>query len=453
MAWLTRHANQYQILADKYAPTAPEISETLAQLQLPPELHHPVLINANTIPLPKRGQAENSQHQIALFIREGRRAAQQLMTLADASNKDSSSKETSSRLTATSITTMMEQDFTVEGKKGNLQCPFSVIKEQDESGPNAAGHSHGADPTPHKSGDPICAAMFEEATSQPQPASASKCPIRYMDKHSPEEIATYVENHKHQIPRSHEVCIQRYQKNEAQIRKLDAKYGNLVNMIQDLSQLHKPLLPEGADPAQHGDGGRASLERVENWAQGVSTNPPEDPETPPEARNMEEDEPESTRESHFDRPLKEVRVGESPSRPWGISVPIYDEPVLAPQAEEIPVSPPPVPVQMPSPVAAETPKPATGRPSKCPFDHTKFSRGMGMAPSPLPKVEEATPSTKPTGQGLDQPGGAPRPTFLGPDAIKPESTNTPQMVFNGPVFIGYPMEQAIQFMKHFQTSQ
>ena len=30
---------------------------------------------------------------------------------------------------------------------------------------------------------------------------------------------------------------------------------------------------------------------------------------------------ESDRQGHFDRPLKEIRVGESPSRPWGISVP------------------------------------------------------------------------------------------------------------------------------------
>ncbi|CRK12934.1 hypothetical protein BN1723_017316, partial [Verticillium longisporum] len=87
--------------------------------------------------------------------------------------------------------------------------------------------------------------MLEEATSQQAQSSgnAAKCPIRYLDQHSPEEIAHYVETHKHELPRSHEVCVRRYQRSEDQIRKLDAKYGNLVSMVQCLSTLHKPMLP------------------------------------------------------------------------------------------------------------------------------------------------------------------------------------------------------------------
>ena len=56
--------------------------------------------------------------------------------------------------------------------------------------------------------------------------SFSKCPIRMLDEKPPEEIAEYFETHKHEIPRSHEICVKRYQSNEHSIRLLDAKYGN-----------------------------------------------------------------------------------------------------------------------------------------------------------------------------------------------------------------------------------
>ncbi|KAK3060873.1 hypothetical protein LTR53_019968, partial [Teratosphaeriaceae sp. CCFEE 6253] len=35
-------------------------------------------------------------------------------------------------------------------------------------------------------------------------AELGVCPIRFMDQHSPEEVATYFEKHKHELPRSHE---------------------------------------------------------------------------------------------------------------------------------------------------------------------------------------------------------------------------------------------------------
>ena len=127
--------------------------------------------------------------------------------------------------------------------------------------------------------------------------------------------ARYFETHKHEIPRSHEICVKRYQRNEADIRKLDAKYGSLVNMIQGLGQKHQPMLPT-KEEGESVEVEQVSNERVENWAKAVSA----------DGVGHEEDEhivldDEEDRESRFDRPLKEIRVGESPSRPWGIHIP------------------------------------------------------------------------------------------------------------------------------------
>lgn len=403
------------------------------------------------------------------------------------------------------LSTVLEKDFTVQGKQGPLQCPFSAVQHAviDEADQQAQ-----LDPTPHHSKDPICAAMFEEATSGPAPnasaaAAANKCPIRFMDKHSPEEIARYVETHKHELPRSHEVCLRRNQKNEEQIRKLDAKYGNLVSMIQDLSHLHAPMLPESElERQQHEAGGGSSDRHVSDWAQNVSASAAQglvaaaaqdvsDVDTMPGDEQDADD-----RTGHFDRPLKEVRVGESPSRPWGISVPI---PPPYQQVER-PVSPP-APVRMPMPVPtpapADHPKPlmmpSASRPSKCPFDHTKMQLdGPGLAE--FPKMEELRHSSPPppppppheTGKQTasqpftttinmrqqqqqqnivpDSPPPSHQPAFLnlpgappGKDGAAATTTTPPlampQMVFNGPVFIGYPVEQAIQFLQHFQSQQ
>ncbi len=410
------------------------------------------------MPLPKRGQTDNTQHQIALLIREGRIAAQRLATgIGGASVEATSSKQTSfsqTMETMTSLSTVLEQDFTVEGKKGLLACPFSREPTQDTRGTSApVDDSHGSngaadDPTPHKSSDPICAAMLEEtAPATSQAAAASKCPIRFLDKHSPEEIAKYVETHKHEIPRSHEVCVRRYQRNEEQIRKLDAKYGNLVSMIKDLGNLHQPMLPspEGGEQVEVD---RASNERVESWAQGVTTS---DPELANEAPTDDD------RESRFDRPLRDVRLGESPSRPWGISVPLA---AGFPQEDsQRPESPPPAPVMMLDPLRPSNEP--TG-PKKCPFDHTKMSfplsfpatHGHGTPNRAGGTDHEPGPSfTPPKAQA--PPSSPPRPVFVNPvdiAASKAEKGNPPQMVFNisGPVFIGYPMEQAIEFLQRYQ---
>ena len=471
---------QFQYLADKYAPAVPEISETLVKLQLPPELHNPSLANTNFVPLPKRND-NNSKHQIALIIREGRRVAS---SLTDFSKSSQSSRDSRPPTTMTSLSTILEQDFTVQGKKGNLQCPFSQRAtsngaERDDKEAGEESRRDSAAAAGHDASDPICAAMFEDLGSQPTASAAAKCPIRYMDHHSPEEIAHYVETHKHELPRSHEVCVRRYQKNEEDIRKLDAKYGNLASMVEGLGRIHQPMLPE-QDTRPQSEVTRGSNQRVENWAKAVSATVTDDPdrtETEPEQDDQE-------RHGRFDRPLKEVRVGESPSRPWGISLPIYDSPSGRGAPSERAESPPPAPVPMPSSHLSnpnhipETPAKAVG---KCPFDHTKMRQMMDAAATPMKHADDQSSARLDNVPGTSnrpftsekrftsgeherrhpQTAGAaiastvpPQPAFLDPaNPARPPKQGAPQMLFTGPVFIGYPVEQAIQVMQHFHEQQ
>ncbi|KAK4128795.1 hypothetical protein N657DRAFT_639296 [Parathielavia appendiculata] len=433
---------QYQYLADKYAPRESEIFETLAKLQLPPDLHPAPTAATSAVPLPKRVQGGTNQHQLALLIREGRKAAHELAAGIASAKRVSEGREDNDQSTSpgmdilTSISTVLEKDFTVEGKKGVLACPFSAKPNQDGGSSGGAervdvfqGPTGAADPTPHKSSDPICAAMLEE-TADPSAAVPAKCPIRFLDKHSPEEIAHYVETHKHAIPRSHEVCVRRYQRNEEQIRKLDAKYGSLVNMVKDLSQLHRPMMPPSKDEQKEAN--RASSQTVKDWTQTVVAGDP----------GVDESTVAEERETRFDRPLRDVRVGESPSRPWGISVPL--EAGLQ-QREPSPPRPVEGLVQAQQESAA---------PKKCPFDHTKMFRGTATHENPAPAHLKLGQPPTPARNDLPPPS-TPQPTFVnlpeGPAAAG-EKNERPQVVFNisGPVFIGYPMEQAIEFMRQVQ---
>lgn len=154
-------------------------------------------------------------------------------------------------------------------------------------------------------------------------ANLQTCPIRFLDQHSPEAIAEYFEEHKHELPRSHEICVQRFQANDQSIRALDAKYGNLVSMIQGLGQKHQSMLSHEPKPdiIEESDD-TESKQKIQKWASAVSeyqgSNPAADvEEADDEASNKDDD----GRESRFDRSLREVRVGESPSRPWGMHVP------------------------------------------------------------------------------------------------------------------------------------
>ena len=226
-----------------------------------------------------------------------------------------------------------------------------------------------------------------EGSISPSPSitgSISKCPIRMLDERSPEEIAEYFEHHKHEIPRSHEICVKRFQSNTESIRQLDAKYGNLVNMIQGLGMKHQPLLPTKGEEEDFSEGDAKSIKKVENWAENVKENPEEvDVHSALLANPSDTD----AREGYFDRPLKEVRVGESPSRPWGISVPGAAAIRDTVESEAVP-----------TPVGPET----------------KQRRGS---------IEQVTLPLKGNGTGG-------------------QNDDKPHMVFTGPVFIGYPAEQA-----------
>lgn len=432
------------------------------KLQLPPDLKNSSLANTSFVPLPKR-QPADSKHHIALIIREGRRVASSLGDPSRSSFR--SSKDSLPPTTMTTMSTVLEQDFTVEGKKGPLGCPFSKsIPPEGVEGRDAAPRSTQPDvddPTPHRSADPICAAMLEETGSQPgqsaQGAAASKCPIRYLDQHSPEEIAHYLQTHKHELPRSHEVCLQRYQKSEEEVRKLDAKYGNLAGVVEGLSRIHQPMLPE-QDTRPQSDVEKASDERVQTWAQTVSAGTADDLDGTTASEEHRQGRREE-RQSHFDRPLKEVRVGESPSRPWGISVPVYDTASYLDDGLERPESPPPAPVQMPS--SMQDPGTPSKKAGKCPFNHNKIMGGGLTSMSAHDEKGSDRPGHAPSNQ-LSAPASpavppaaataAGQPTFLNAhDLSRSKLSGTPQMVFTGPVFIGYPIEQAVQFMQHFQS--
>ena len=451
------------------------------------------------VPLPTRAQTGSSQHRIALLIREGRKAAEKI------AEEQEQLLLPSMEVLTTTTSTVLEKDFTVEGKKGVLACPFSaaaaqqpnqdgggqgkpplgslsgagrVDNSQDQAG-NAATSHDDHDPTPHKSSDPICAAMIEDVAAVPAAAAASQCPIRYLDKHSPEEIARYVETHKHEIPRSHEVCVRRYQKNEEQIRKLDAKYGNLVSMVEDLSHLHRPMLPPAADKRGSSEVvDNASNKRVEDWAQtivaGHSEQQGEGIDDEIQVQVGEGDEGEDERQGRFDRPFREVRVGESPSRPWGIPVP-PPKPGFRPDDEAARSSPfppmnPQIAVQGPNHIATAITTPGNTEAKKCPFDHTKMPGFMGMLrPESTQAAYQENPHERlssPLKNEAAMPSSPPQATFVNlsdhipPAAVAPGSgvekrDERPQVVFNisGPVFIGYPMEQAMQFMQQFQQLQ
>jgi hypothetical protein len=304
----------------------------------------------------------------------------------------------------------LEHDFTTPGIQGNLQCPFARIAETSRQPALINGTA-----------DPIAAEFHPNQASVPSnPPSAQgpgKCPIRFLDQHSPEEVAKYFENHKHEIPRSHEICVKRYQQNEQSIRQLDAKYGNLVNMIQGLGVKHMQYLPgDGQNEPQRNAQG--SVEVVEKWADGMSHKSLEPvPEQIPQENGIPKEEDE--RKPHFERELREVRVGESPSRPWGISVPATQKPsksaILSDRGTE-PVDLARSEIAIPKSVQDEPVR-------KCPVDH-----GMHNA---IPhnfggqKVRAAS-ATK---------------------ALGKESSSQPHIVFNGPVFFGYSAEQAAALLQ------
>ncbi|KAL8731217.1 MAG: hypothetical protein Q9181_004376 [Wetmoreana brouardii] len=281
-----------------------------------------------------------------------------------------------------------------------VQCPFTsqrVLQTAARNPDPCVSHPNNnakvkdnvhMDGTPE---DPIAAeAQPADPSSHPpsQAGSTSKCPIRFLDQHSPEELAAYFKNHSHELPRSHEICVKRYQRNEDQIKLLDHKYGSLVNMIQGLGQKHQPLLHTRVEDVIISEG-RASQEKTETWTANIN----HDRKSP--AGDASAEDIASERNGHFDRPLKEIRVGESPSRPWGISVP---------QGAHIP------------PSAASS----QGKPD------------VDISNEPEPPTPMTAPEQGATRSPPKPPGAADRHS---------------SMLFTGPVFIGYTPEQITDMLQ------
>ena len=281
----------------------------------------------------------------------------------------------------------LERDFTTEGVQGSLGCPFAKM-------------ANGLAPSTHK--DPIAAEFHQDQNSAQSPnveQRPGQCPIRFLEQHSPEEVAKYFENHKHEIPRSHEICVRRYSANETSARQLDAKYGNLVNMIQGLGVKHKAYLPE-RDRIEERD--KSSSHVVENWADNVSQEP-----TPAAPENEVTDE--EPRLPRFERPLREVRVGESPSRPWGISVPADKEPTPSALQDEDAVA------------------------------HLKIQPGSSGSSQ---RAQEPTTN----GQSADQAHKTPKQKEQAGDPVDIKDHRA-HIVFNGPVFFGYSADEVAMLLQ------
>lgn len=206
-----------------------------------------------------------------------------------------------------------------------------------------------------------------------------------LNERPPEEVAEYFETHKHEIPRSHENCVKRYQSNAQSIRQLDAKYGNLVNMLQGLGMTHQPMLPPREDAGSAAGMDKRSVEKIQKWADNVE-------DTPADVQDLHRRLLPNTeeRQGRFDRPLKDVRVGESPGRPWGIPM-LGAEPLKGP-----------------------------GDPESSPAHDN--GRGKLDEASSHPQLQAKQPANE--GGGSQQ------------------KDDNPGMVFTGPVFIGYSAEQA-----------
>jgi hypothetical protein len=307
-----------------------------------------------------------------------------------------------------------ERDFTTEnGTPSKLECPFAKM----------ANGNHAKELA-----DPIAAEFHGDGSVGSGTVFAmlnpSRCPIRFLDQHSPEEVAKYFERHKHEIPRSHAVCISSYQQDDAKVRQLDAKYGDLQNMIQSLGFKHQRYLP-----ANEGDEippRRSSLPGevvVENWAKNVAPKPRDESPLPDQQPDDNRDHQggQIERTNNFARSLREIRLGESPSRPWGISVPPAQ--ATAASANPSEAGHPPL-----SPERLECVEHVAARPPR---------KENGPPP----------PSCHSAGKGEMMNGATRRENADLEDARITDIPPRPQMIFNGPVFFGYSSEQATAMMQ------
>ncbi|CZT24287.1 uncharacterized protein RCC_10008 [Ramularia collo-cygni] len=396
---------------------------------------------------------------------------------------DRPGKEGSSSMMPSISESPLEQDFTVEGRPSQLGCPFasmsrkklgshaaSVLSRYNHAGsigastpPSVPSRVNGMDSLSRRRSrresmiDPIKAeicglsdhdevpprsvkAISKAASVKIPPvenADAGVCPIRFLDQHSPEEVATYFEKHKHELPRSHEDCVMRYQGGD-QVKELDAKYDSIVAMIQGLGQKHKDYLPEEPEEDEEDDASHLSVEKVRKWASSVSAQAP--------AGDEADDENGEERRSHFERDLRDIRVGESPSRPWGIQVPL--------QYLEVQSNASSKPVQVSSPGPIETlpkdsdiPEQMKERPAgKCPFGHggPGATKPLAGTTTDASHIDAALPSPPERAAADSKSNQEAHPEGKATIFRKEHGS---QMVFNGPVFIGYSVEDAVRILK------
>lgn len=278
----------------------------------------------------------------------------------------------------------------------------------------------------------------KERGGQADGAETGVCPIRFLDQHSPEEVATYFENHKHELPRSHEVCVKRYQSNEKQIRELDAKYGNLVSMIQGLGAKHKDMLPlepdeqESAQLYQNAESDR----KVQKWAGSVCV-----PDADDQAKDVEAEE----RQSHFERPLREIRVGESPSRPWGIHVPAKygDEHHSAHSSQPVRANP----NGTDQPEGDIQPQTKLHQPTKCPFGF-----GEGRADAKAKQTLQTNNTIHAIPAGPDQNQHQHQYVDAHPGSGNEDGPPKPRHTFAGPVFFGFSADDAVKILRELGHS-
>ncbi|KAF1845457.1 uncharacterized protein K460DRAFT_366336 [Cucurbitaria berberidis CBS 394.84] len=355
----------------------------------------------------------------------------------------------------------LEKDFTTPGTPSKLGCPFASTSGRGS--PLATPRSstsrlslRGRRSKRPSFTDPIRAEICSndlalETPSVAASGSAAVCPIRFLDQHDPEEVAKYFEKHKHELPRSHEVCITRFQSNHESIEQLDRKYGNLANMIQGLGQKHQAWLPEDPEDAieeepeleENPDPDAKADAKVQKWATAVSASLHGG--TPSEIEEPEEQLMDEIRTTHFDRPFKEVRVGESPSRPWGITIPSkYTNAESSSSVGSAATASPQFPLDTARPVG-ETPQ----KSGKCPFDHLamgKMPEQQTPRPAPHPQLKPA-PSVFPLPPSELPPQPQP-PAQEQPSREQEAPKVVPQMIFNGPVFLGYPPDQLIALLQN-----
>lgn len=368
------------------------------------------------------------------------------------------------RIQTNATTVSLEQDFTTSGTPSRLGCPFAA--NSGKQSPLATPRSsisrmsqRGRRSKRPSFNDPIraeiCGIDDPVSTEGSAEGSAGVCPIRFLNQHDPQDVAKYFEKHKHELPRSHEVCINRFQSNAQSIEELDRKYGDLVSMIQGLGQKHQDYLPEDPEDVDEveavpEDEAKTDV-KVEKWATAVtaslqnSTSNEDEPELP-------ERTPDESRSPRFDRPLKEIRVGESPSRPWGIHVPAkYTDGQSSSSVGSAATASPQLPLDTSRPIN-ETPPKKTGG---CPFGHLVKADGSKVQELHVPSENVHAPLTDVPVSDLAQainPAVADElepetkhepsaPTEPKPNQSPTTPTVVPQMIFNGPVFLGYAPEQ------------